>query len=277
MFDFGKKICKWVVELLAQVSNLFTDKMQNLAIIDIKEFAPTVYEITKQINEIVVIPIASVLIIFTLGYEIIDQMLKYNQSKETSLEEFVTPGAKLIFSLMFISYAYDLFLLIIQLGRWMSLSAKALLNNIFKNGLDKDALTKEIDKLSNGEAIGLAMLLLIVLIVLIGANIFSYVYILTWIFEMYIMLTTSSLSAGTVLSEKYKNIGEGQIKTIMRLAIQGFLFVVVIGIYFGVMKDIKLDGGGIILTLTQVIVPPLVLCVLIKKTGDMAEAIIPRM
>lgn len=274
MFDFGKDICKWIVGILSDVSNMFTDKIYDTAGIEVSKFAPTVYTITKTINETIIIPISSTILVFVIGWEFIEMMMKKTQGRETTLEDFFEPGIKLIFGIILVSNAYNLVNLFFELGKWMVDGTKALLKNSFKVGIEKEKLLEEIEKISAGEAIGLAVILIIVMIVLIGANIFAYVYILTWVFEIYVILATSSLSISTFFSDRFKSMGEGQMKQAIKLAIQGVMFVIVIGIYSGIMNDIKLDGQGIIVTLCMVAVPPVVLSVMIKKTGNLAQAVL---
>lgn len=224
------------------------------------EFSSTIVSTLESISDNVIMPIAGLILTYILCYEIINMMIERNNMADFDLKNIFVVLFKTSLGIILVSNCFDITLAFFDLGQNLvqNIAAGSVatvdIQNIVKSLID-DA----------GANIGLgAIYTIFSFLIWIGGLIATgLIYLVAWgrMVTILIYVSISPIPFSTFLNKDWiGGIGQNYLKNLAALALQGFLMMVCIIVYGGlvdmVSPMIQSSGGitGLIMLLVTMFV-----------------------
>lgn len=224
------------------------------------EFSSTIVSTLESISDNVIMPIAGLILTYILCYEIVNMMTERNNMADFDLKNVFVVLFKTSLGIILVSNCFDITLAFFDLGQTLvqNISVGSVttidIQNIIKSLID-DA----------GANIGLgAIYSLFSLLIWLGALVATaLVYLVAWgrMVTILIYVSISPIPFATFLNKDWiGGIGQNYLKNLAALALQGFLMMVCLIVYGGLVEMvspmIKNSGGitGLIMLLVTMFV-----------------------
>ncbi|BBD29625.1 CD0415/CD1112 family protein [Enterococcus faecalis] len=263
----------FALEKMTGLFNTSVNALRSEVAITPAEFDGNMLDILKNISDTVVLPIAILLITYVFVLQIIEFVTDKNKGGEFDVGNVIMLIIKTTIMILLSTNAFTIALGFSDLATWMidkvpteqvEISAdvsESLLSALEpvvvqtnEDGTEKEL--EDIDKVENRDTqrmdykLGEGLLTLMVagigfVIVMIICGI---IYLVAWsrIIMIFLYVTVAPIPMATVMSDSWVNsIGQNYLKNLMALTIQGFLMLVLMVVYNGlVSRTATLINGG---------------------------------
>lgn len=206
----------------------------NTVLVGPMQFMPDTMHMIRYLSENVLLPISSVIISMILSYELISMIMDRNGFREMDssfLFRFLFKAAVAVFLL---SKSYEITRAIFDVGAYLvaktgayivletDLSVNSSLLDIYKSSLADMSFPELLITATYTFIDSLLFKILSVLIIVV-----SYGRII----EIYLMIAIAPIAFATLGNKEWGQIGINYIKGLIALAFQGFLIMLIVGIY----------------------------------------------
>ena len=236
-----------------------------------------IFNLAKQINKDIVIPIAVIVITFIAIYSLVNLVIDKNNLHDIDTFIFFKWIFITYISIWFVTHSFDLVMAIFSICQKMiaGVTNVGVASTDISSQLDsiKESL-KELNILELGYLYGTVRLYSITS-KLIG--------ILTWIvalgrmIEIYFTIAVSSLPLATMTSNRYSNVGDGYIKQVIALGLQGLFMIMAVATYSVLIQGISYDSltaGDVALIPLNILGYGFLLLIVQKKKKSIARSIV---
>lgn len=277
-WDIGKNFAKGATETFINAGGVGINNSQELLGKGLQEFNPTIYTLMETLHKVAFMPLAGIILVIGAFSEIYNIVVSRNSGNDGYITDMLRYFVKFIATLFLIFNAFKLINGIFSIGAWLSKKIMELAGiDGSAQKLDLTAINTIIDGMDNWSAFGMGIILYILAIVIFFLGAYSYVFVLSWLYECYLFISASAIPMGAFVSEEQKSMTTNYLKDGLALAIQGGMFIVVFAIYKAMMSSVTLTGASkesfwaILLT---IIAPPFLLMTMYGKMGSIATKIV---
>ncbi|WP_124098914.1 VirB6/TrbL-like conjugal transfer protein, CD1112 family [Ruminococcus sp. Marseille-P6503] len=258
-----------------------------------------IFVMMKGISDNVVLPVATMLFTFLVLYDFIQLLVEKNNFKEVDYQQVIFFVGRTAFGLYVLNGTMTIVTGLFRVGAWIAektvgyLSAESIAS----------VFPSDLDILTNLDVSDLLLLLLLsglMNIVTMAIVICIYIVLYGRMIEIYIYIASSTIPMSTMVCREIGETGKNFIKAVFALALQGFMIIVCVAIYYALVLNLagtlsltpdipeNVDPTlGWIYTLSdekimaairnaiiQVIVMGIVLCFTLFKTSTISKSIL---
>lgn len=201
-------------------------------------FNATIVGVLRGISNTVIMPIAGLLLTYIFCYELISMLTEKNNMAELDVQALFFLIIRTTISIMLITRCFDITLAFFDIGNQLVSAATGYGNPTL-------VLTGIVEALKNdiGTNVGMALITLLFTFIawIVGLIACGLIYLVAWsrIVTILIYISVAPIPFATFMGKDWiGHIGQNYLKNLMALALQGFLMVVCMIIYGGLVANV---------------------------------------
>lgn len=284
MFKIFDKITEFIKDILIEVINsnlqaMFIDINEKVEMVagEVSKsplsFNDNVFTFIKNINDTVVIPIATMVITAVLCIELISLVMQKNNMNDVEYFQFFKYIIKMWIAVFFVTHAFDFAMATFDVAQKLIDKATGIINT--SAVVSQEQILTMVESLSKkgiGELIGIVIETSIVKLLIQGVSILIMVITYGRMFEIYAYSSVSSIPFATMGNREWGNIGNNYIKGLFALGLQGLFLMICLGIYAVLIKTINIDD--IHRSIFSILGYTVLLGLMMMKSGTLAKSIL---
>lgn len=285
MFDLFEKIEEWIHDLLVtfitgNLTTMFTDVNDKAGTIA-TEVAKTpqgwnssIFDMIRNLSDLVIVPIAGMIITFVLCYELISMITEKNNMHDLDTWMFFKWFFKAWIAVYLVSHTFDITMAIFDVGQHVVNAAAGVISSdtaIDVTATITDMQTK-METMELGELLQLSMETAIVSLCMKIISILISVVLVGRMIEIYIYSSISPVPFATLTNREWGQIGNNYVKGLLALGFQGFFIMVIVGIYCVLVHSMTI-AADVHSALFSIAAYTVVLCFALFKTDNVSRSI----
>ena len=232
-----------------------------------------VFDLIRQISEIVILPVAGLLLTFVMTWELISLIIERNNLHEIDTWIFFKWIFKTAIAVMILSNTFNIVMGVFDMTQSVVNSAAGIISNTtdVTPGM-MDTFRDQLETMNVGLLLGLWLQSFLINIIVLVINIAVFVIVHGRMLEIYLMSSLAPLPMATLTNREMGGMGQNYLKSLLSVGFQGLLIMICVAIYAVLVQSIATSGDpiGAIWTCIGYTV---LLCLLLFKTGAIAKSI----
>lgn len=236
---------------------------------------PEAFAMIKKLSDNVMLPISCIIISFILTYELISMVIDKNNMHEVDSAMLAKYLFKAAASVFLLSKSYEITMAIFDVGAYLVNEAGKVIVLSSDLSVEDALMDTYINSLSSASlwelyvsAGGLLLALLSFKIMAILIMVISYGRLV----EMFLMISVSPVAFATLGNKEWGQIGINYIKAIVALAFQGFLIMVLVGVYTALLEGLT-HTNNLPAMVFNFVVLSVLFCFSLFKTANLSKQI----
>ncbi len=284
MFGIFDKINEFIKDILLEVINsnlkaMFIDINEKVEMVAIEvgkspiSFNNNIFNFIKNINDTVVIPVATMIVTAVLCVELISLVMQRNNMHDVEYFQFFKYIIKMWIAVFFITHAFDFAMATFDVAQNLIEKATGIINT--SAIVSPEEILTMVDSLKEkgiGELIGIVIETSIVKLLIQGISILIMVIVYGRIFEIYAYSSVSSIPFATMGNKEWGTVGNNYIKGLFALGLQGLFLMICLGIYAVLIKTIDIED--IHKSIFSILGYTVLLALMMMKSGTLAKSIL---
>lgn len=234
------------------------------------------FALIKTLSHDVMLPIAGMILTFVVCYDLIQMVIDKNNMHEFDTSLFFRFIFKAGIGVYLLSYSMDFVLAIFDVGTHLVTKAADVITDTTAVDISsavQSMCDNQLKTMNIGELLALAMSTSIVFITMTILSVLINVVLLVRMIEIYIYISVAPIPFSTFMNKEIGHIGSNYFRSLAALALQGFLIMVIVGIYGTFVKNITVSQD-VLKTVYSIASATAVLCFSLLKTESMAKSIL---
>lgn len=242
------------------------------------EFAPGLTESLKAVSDTAIVPLGGLLLTYLFCYEIFNMATDKNKGTDFDTQQILMLIIKTACGILLITNAFTIALAFVDLGQWLVEQVPAA-----SLGAPDNVTENVLNSIGEGEVgTALAMLGISIIILVATFAMSMIVFLVAWsrMIHIFIYVTVAPFAFATAMSMESNWVGtiaQSYIKEMLALMLQGFLMLVTLIVYAGLMeKTTGMIAGedNPLYALALMLVSMTILVVMLTKTHGLAKRIV---
>lgn len=236
-------------------------------------FIDGVYPLIKSTSETALMPIAGMILTFIASYELIQLVVAHNNLANFETWIFMKWLIKTFVAVMAITHCFEFTMAIFDVTTHVTSQAGSFITNSTEvTSFQLATLRRTLEGMSVGEILplyaevtalsaGFKIIQLIIFVVIYGRMI-----------EIYLLVSMAPIPFSTFGNKEQSHIGQNYVRSLLAIGFQGFLILIVVGIYAVLIQNISIsdDIAG---TMWGVLGYNILLVFSLFKTGTLSKRI----
>ena len=233
-----------------------------------------VFSMIQNLSEVVVLPIAGLVLTFVATWELIQLFIEKNNLQDVDTWIFFKWFFKTAIAILILSNTWNIVMVVFDVAQSVVNSAGGLIqsNTAMSHSMLID-LEDELELMDIGPLIGLWLQSLFISFTLKALNIAIFVVVWGRMIEIYMRTSLAPIPLATLSNREYGGMGQNYLKSLCAVGLQGFLILVCVGIYAVMIQNIG-TGGDPIGAVWAAVGYTVLLCFTLFKTGSLANSIL---
>ena len=232
-----------------------------------------VFSMIRQLSEVVVLPIAGLVLTFVMCYELIEILVERNNLHDIDTWLFFKWIFKTFAAVLILSNTFNIVNGVFDMAQSVVQNAAGLIGG--STDITPDMMTQlqaQLEGMELGPLLGLWLQSFIVQITAVALNIVIFVVVVGRMIEIYMLTSLAPLPMATVVNRELGSMGHNYFRALLAVGFQGLLIMVCVAIYAVLVQGIAVSGDpiGAIWTCLGYTV---LLCFTLFKTGSIAKSI----
>lgn len=232
-----------------------------------------VFSMIRQLSEVVVLPIAGLVLTFVMCYELIQILVERNNLHDIDTWIFFKWIFKTFAAVLILSNTFPIVNAVFDVAQSVVREAAGLIGSSTDITPDMMAeLQTHLEGMELGPLLGLWLQSMIVQITALALNIVIFVVVVGRMIEIYMLTSLAPLPMATVVNRELGSMGHNYFRALLAVGFQGLLIMVCVAIYAVLVQGIAV-GGDPIGAIWTCLGYTVLLCFTLFKTGSVAKSI----
>lgn len=269
-------------DLYGAITMGFNDKLEIAGNTITKGFAgnnlSTAYNTVKALASTAFIPVAGVIMVVVLCWELVSIIQNYNSSNDMDVNRIFLLLFKLCFCILVCSRSFDIVTFFFDVGAWVS-SKVVNTGQLNFNPLQYNAVLDigNLEAATFGDIIsmlGTIILLFVGTIAVIAIQALIYIKVLLWFVEFLIYSAPASIPFATWMNREWSQVGMNYVRKMLALAFEGPFMLLLFSMYGAIVTAAATVGGTDMKTSTIFIIGGCIaVYFMLKKIPQLAASI----
>lgn len=204
------------------------------------QWNPTVFQLVQNVSEIVIMPIAGMILTALACYELIHLVISKNSMQDFDTFIFFKWIFKTAVSVLILTNAFSIVMGIFEVAQHVITYSGAVIGTSVRlSGIDTDGYREVLMSKELGELVVVSMQVNFMLIMAWIMSFIVYIIVFGRMLEIYLMVSLAPIPLATLTSDNHQiNVGINYLKSLFALGFQGFLMIVCIGIYVALLQTV---------------------------------------
>ena len=236
---------------------------------------PEAFAMIKNLSDNVMLPISCIIISFILTYELITMVIDRNNMHEVDSALLAKYLFKAAASVFLLSKSYEITMAIFDVGAYIVREAGTVITGADDLSVADAMIDTYVNSLSTAslqELVFAAMGLILCLFTFKIMTVLIFVISYGRVVEIFLMVSVSPVAFATFGNREWGQIGTNYLKALVALAFQGFLIMVLIGIYTALLEGIT-HTTNLPTAIFNLVMMSVLFCFSLFKTSSLAKQI----
>lgn len=237
-------------------------------------WSPGVFSLIRQLSEVVVLPIAGLILTFVATYELIQMILEKNNMHEFDVANIYKWVFKTACAILILSNTFNIVNAVFDVSQHVIANAGGLISG--STDVTPDMLTNletTLEGMDLGPLLGLWLQSSIIGITMWALNIVIFVIVYGRMIEVYLLTSLAPIPMATLANRELGSMGQNYLRSLFAVGFQGMLILVCVGIYAVLVQGIATSGDPIG-AIWGVVGYTVLLCFMLFKTGSLAKSVL---
>jgi len=232
-----------------------------------------VFSLIRQLSEMVVLPIAGLILTFVATYELIQLIVEKNNLHDLDTWIFFKWIFKTFVAIMILSNTFNAVMAVFDVSQHVINNAAGLISGSTAVTLDMMAtLEAELQLMDIGPLLGLWLQSFLIQVIVLAMNIVVFVIVYGRMLEIYLLSSLAPIPFATLSNREFGSMGQNYFKSLCAVGFQGLLMLVCVAIYAVLVQGIATNGDPIG-AIWSCIGYTVLLCFTMFKTGSLAKSV----
>lgn len=237
-------------------------------------WSPGVFSLIRQLSEVVVLPIAGLILTFVATYELIQMILEKNNMHEFDVANIYKWVFKTACAILILSNTFNIVNAVFDVSQHVIANAGGLISG--STDITPDMLTTletTLEGMDLGPLLGLWLQSSIIGITMWALNIVIFVIVYGRMIEVYLLTSLAPIPMATLANREMGSMGQNYLRSLFAVGFQGMLILVCVGIYAVLVQGIATSGDPIG-AIWGVVGYTVLLCFMLFKTGSLSKSVL---
>ena len=237
-------------------------------------FSPGVFAMIRNVSESVIVPIAGLVLTFIACWELIQMIIDHNNLANFETWIFFKWIFKTYVAVMLITNCFDITMAVFDVAQHViSSSGGVITADTAVDASALETLEDTVMAMDLGPLLGLYIQTFLVGVTMWILSKLIFVIVMGRMLEIYLVTSLAPIPFSTFGNREQSQVGQNYLRSLIALGFQGFLIMVVVGIY-AVMIQTILITDDIIMSIWTVFVYTILLCFTLFKTGSLSKSVL---
>ena len=237
-------------------------------------FSPGIFGMIRNVSESVIVPIAGMILTFIACYELIQMIIDHNNLANFESWIFFKWVFKTFLAVTIITNCFNITMAVFDVSQQVIAGAGGIIAG--STAIDSaalDSMQATVEAMDLGPMLGLYLQSFIVQTTMWVLGILIFVIVYGRMIEIYLMVSLAPIPFSTFGNREQSQIGQNYLRSLFAIGFQGFLILVCVGIYAGLIQSVAFSQD-IIASLWGVVGYTVLLCFTLFKTGGLAKSVL---
>lgn len=268
--------------ITGNLSNMFGDVNTKVATIagevgkTPKEWNSGVFSMIHSLSESVIVPIAGLVIAAILSYELIHMVIDKNNMHDFDTFIFFKWIIKAGIAVYVVNHTFDFIIAIFEVAQTIVKQSAGVIDANASIDISSAlaSITTELEAKELGELFALMLETWVVSFAMTVMGALITIILYGRMIEIYIYASVGPLPFATFTNHEWGNIGTNYVRGLVALGLQGFLIMVITGIYAILVKTLSISGGDLHGAIWTCVAYTVLLCFSLFKSAGVAKSIL---
>lgn len=236
-------------------------------------FSPEVFAMVRNVSELVIIPIAGLILTFIACYELIQMIIDHNNLANFETWIFFKWVFKTFMAVMLITNTFNITMAVFDVAQHVvNSSAGIIAGDTAIDATALEQLEETLNGMELGPLIGLLMQSFVIQFTMSALAIVIFVIVYGRMIEIYLMVSLAPIPFSTFGNREQSQIGQNYLRSLFAIGFQGFLIIICVGVYAVLVQSVAFSDD-IIASIWGVMGYTVLLCFTLFKTGGLAKSV----
>jgi len=235
------------------------------------DYNSEIYNMIRTLSEMVIIPIAGIILTFVLCYELIQMILEKNNMTEFDIANIYKWIMKTFIAVFILTHTFDITMAVFDVTQHVVNNSAGIITGSLDIDVALDSLADYLDGLSLGELFGLWMESNILALAMRAISLCIFIIIHGRMIEIYLTISIAPIPFSTFANREWSSIGNNYLKSLFALGFQGFLIMVCVAIYAVLLRTSTM--ADVQTSLWSAAGLSLLLCLSLFKSSSLSKAL----
>ena len=236
-------------------------------------FSPAVFSMIRNISESVILPIAGMVLTFIACYELIQMLIEHNNLANFETWTFFKWVFKTFLAVTLISNTFNITMAVFDVAQQViSRSGGLISGSTSVSDATLTAMQATLEGMDLGPLLGLYLQTFVVQVTMLALSAIIFVIVYGRMVEIYLMVSLAPIPFATFGNHEQSHTGQNYLRSLFALGFQGFLIMICVGIYAGLIQNLSFSDN-IISSIWGVMGYTVLLAFTLFKTGSLAKSV----
>ena len=237
-------------------------------------FSPGVFAMIRNVSESVIVPIAGLVLTFIACWELIQMIIDHNNLANFETWIFFNWIFKTYVAVMLITNCFDITMAVFDVAQHViSFSGGVITADTAVDASALETLEDTVMAMDLGPLLGLYIQTFLVGVTMWILSKLIFVIVMGRMLEIYLVTSLAPIPFSTFGNREQSQVGQNYLRSLIALGFQGFLIMVVVGIYAVMIQTISITDD-IIMSIWTVFGYTILLCFTLFKTGSLSKSVL---
>ena len=235
------------------------------------DYNSEIYLMIRNLSEMVIIPIAGIILTFVLCYELIQMILQRNNMAEFEISSIYKWIMKTFIAVYILTNTFDITMAVFDVAQHVINQSAGIIQGSLDATVALDDLAAYLERLSVGELFGLWLESNVLGLAMRAISLCIFIVIHGRMIEIYLTISVAPIPFSTMANRDWGNIGNNYLKALFALGFQGFLIMICVAIYAVLLRTSM--TGDIQTSIWSAVGFTLLLCLTLFRTGSLSKSL----
>ena len=233
-----------------------------------------VFAMIQNLSEMVVLPIAGMILTFVLCYELIQLIIEKNNLQDFDTFNIFKWIFKTFIAIFILTNTFNIVMAVFDVAQNVINNAAGLIvgDTALGGPAMMAALEATMGDMGIGELMGVWLQIQLIGLCMSIMAIVIFIVVVGRMLEIYLTVSIAPIPLATMVNREWSGMGNNYLKALFAIAFQGFLIMVCVAIYAVLVAAIA-DAPNIHVAIWTVVGYTALLCFILLKTGGIAKSI----
>ena len=202
-----------------------------------------VFNLVRTLSEVVIIPVAGMILTFVLCYELISAIIERNNMAHFDHSQIFKWIFKTFVATYLLTHTFDIVMFIFGLAQHVVNASAGVIIGDLSVDFAMTNLATQLELLGPGALMSLLMESLLLRFIMKAVSVAIFCIIYGRMIEIYLAISIAPIPLATMANREWGGIGNNYLKSLFALAFQAFLLMVCLAIYAALLQSVTLPSN----------------------------------
>jgi len=230
-----------------------------------------IFNLIRTLSEMVVVPIAGMILTFILCYELIHMIIERNNMHDFDTFMLFKWIFKTFCAVFILTNTFNIVMFVFGLAQNAVNNSAGIITGSLDVEVAITELASQLEEMGIIELTGLYLESLVLRFVMKAVSICVFLIIYGRMIEIYLVISVAPIPLSTMVNREWGGVGNNYLKSLFALAFQGFIIMICVAIYAVLLQGLS-GSTNIHGSILEAVAYTILLCFILFKSGSMVKS-----